>query len=256
VVAQLTLDIEPTFHVRQDVYEHLPIAQLESHFEQIVSSAYSVSLFTDWQSDRVNQVWRKRRVEGGTTSDAAPAFFGATLAPQDRHPIAAISAENCTAQMGVPGPWHERLPHFRMDYTPSSGQELQSEYFVPRHHAVAAFAAVAAIKRQIAPLLFISEIRTIAADTLWISPCHQRACVGFHFTWKQDWPAVRELLPKIESQLSPFEARPHWGKLFSMSPQRLQSLYKKLPDFRRLLLAHDPRGKFCNEFVDTYVADK
>jgi xylitol oxidase len=253
VVTKLTLDIEPTFSVRQEVYEHLPVARLENHFDTIMASAYSVSLFTDWQGESVNQVWLKRRVAEDANDTLAPSFFGAMPAPMKRHPIIALSAESCTEQMGAIGPWHERLPHFRIDHTPSKGDELQSKYFVPRHRAVAAFHAVAELREQLAPLLLISELRTIAADTLWMSQCYQEACVGFHFTWKQDWPAVRALLPIIEEQLAPFDARPHWGKLFTMAPERLQALYVKLPEFQRLLQAYDPQGKFRNPFLDTYI---
>jgi xylitol oxidase len=153
--------------------------------------------------------------------------------------------------MGIAGHWYERLPHFRMENTPSSGEELQTEYFVPRQHAVAALRAVARLR--LAPLLMISELRTIAADTLWMSPCYQQACAAIHFTWKLNWPAVRELLPLIEEQLAPFDARPHWGKLFTMPPARLQSLYQKLPDFQHLLQSYDPQGKFRNAFLDTYI---
>ena len=253
VVTKLTLDIVPTFAMQQEVYENLPLAQLEEHFDEIVSSAYSVSLFTDWQDDRVNQVWLKRRLRDETALAVAPKFFEATLAPSERHPIASLPAEPCTAQMGIPGAWYERLPHFRIDDMPSSGEELQSEYFVPRQHAVAALRAVDRLREQIAPLLQISEVRTIAADTLWMSPCYQQASVAIHFTWKKDWPAVSKLLPLIEEQLAPFNARPHWGKLFTISPARLQSLYKKLPEFQQLLRSYDPQGKFRNAFLDTYI---
>jgi xylitol oxidase len=253
VVTKLTLDIVPTFAMRQDVYENLPLTQLEEHFDAIVSSAYSVSLFTDWQNERVNQVWLKRHVTDDAAMALAPEFFGATLAATDLHPIAALSAEPCTAQMGIVGHWYERLPHFRMENTPSSGEELQTEYFVPRQHAVAALRAVTRLGEQVAPHLMISELRTIAADTLWMSPCYQQACIAIHFTWKLNWPAVRELLPLIEEQLAPFDARPHWGKLFTMPPARLQSLYEKLPDFQQLLRSYDPQGKFRNAFLDTYI---
>jgi xylitol oxidase len=155
--------------------------------------------------------------------------------------------------MGVAGPWHERLPHFRMDYTPSSGEELQSEYLVPRPQALAAINAVAPLREQIAPLLQICEVRTIAADDLWMSPCYKQACVGIHFTWKKNWEAVQNLLPLIETQLVPFNARPHWGKLFTMPPAHLQSLYKKLPDFQELLRFYDPENKFRNTFLETYI---
>jgi xylitol oxidase len=253
VVTKLTLDIFPTFDMRQDVYENLPLTQLEDHFEDIVSSAYSVSLFTDWRSARFNQVWLKRRVTGGAAFELEPEWFGATLATSHLHPIAGLSAVNCTEQMGLPGPWHERLPHFRMDYTPSSGEELQTEYLVPRQHAGAAFRLLDGLREHVASLLQISEVRTIAADNLWMSPCYQQACVSIHFTWKKNWPAVRQLLPMIEEQLAPLNARPHWGKLFTLPPARLPSLYEKLPDFRQLLRDYDPPGKFRNAFLDTYI---
>jgi xylitol oxidase len=155
--------------------------------------------------------------------------------------------------MGVPGPWYERLPHFRMGFTPSAGKELQSEYFVPRPSAVDAVLAVERLHDRISPLLMISEIRTIAADDLWMSPCYQQACVTIHFTWKPDWPAVRKVLPVIERELAPYQARPHWGKLFTMVPSQLQVGYKKLPEFVALCKKYDPQGKFRNEFLNTNV---
>ena len=253
IVTKLTLNISPTFEMRQDVYENLPLATLEHHFDQLFSSAYSVSLFSDWRSASFNQIWLKRRVQEEISLKAEPQLFGATLAAAHLHPIPGLSAENCTEQMGVGGPWFERLPHFRMDFTPSSGEELQSEYLVPRQHVFAALHAIDQLRDQVAPLLQVSEIRTIAADNLWMSPCYQQACVGIHFTWQKDWKSIRNLLPIIEERLASFDARPHWGKLFTMSPARLHSLYKKLPDFQRLLQHYDPRGKFRNAFLDKYI---
>ena len=150
--------------MRQDVYEDLPLVQLTDHFESIMSSGYSVSLFTDWQNKRINEVWVKRRVEKGDAPDAKPEFYGARLATRNLHPIAELSAENCTEQMGVPGPWYERLPHFRMGFTPSSGKELQSEYFVPRRDAVEAILAIERLRDRVSPHLLISELRTVDAD--------------------------------------------------------------------------------------------
>jgi xylitol oxidase len=155
--------------------------------------------------------------------------------------------------MGICGPWFERLPHFRMDFTPSSGEELQSEYLIPRQHAFAAFRVINQLREHVAPLLQISEVRTIAADNLWMSPCYRQACISIHFTWKKDWEGVRSVLPIIEERLAPFEARPHWGKLFTISPARLQALYKRMPDFRQLLRQYDPQGKFRNDFLDRYI---
>jgi xylitol oxidase len=251
VITRITLDIQPTYAMRQYVYENLPLRQMKDHFDDIQSSAYSVSLFTDWQKQRINEIWIKSRVGDGKAFAAPQEFFGAKLARRNHHPIAELSAENCTEQMGVPGPWYERLPHFRMGFTPSAGKELQSEYLVSRRNAVDAILAVERLRDQVTPHLLISEIRTIAADDLWMSTCYRQPSVAIHFTWKQDWPAVRRLLPVIEKELSPFQARPHWGKLFTMSPAALRTRYEKLGDFIQLATKYDPRGKFRNDFLDT-----
>lgn len=253
IITELTLEVSPSFQMQQDVYESMPLVSLDNHFDEISSSGYSVSLFTDWKSAAFTQVWVKRLVPKDETFKAEPEFFGATLATTDLHPISTLSAENCTAQLGSGGAWYERLPHFRLEFTPSSGAELQSEYILPRHHALSALHAIDDLKGSVAPLLQISEVRTIAADDLWMSPCYGQDCVAIHFTWKMDWKAVQQVLPKIEEQLAPFEAMPHWGKLFMMRPAHLQSLYKKLPEFRQLLERYDPTGKFRNSFLDTYI---
>ena len=249
VITKVTLNVQPTFMMRQYVYENLPLSQMKDNFDAIQASAYSVSLFTNWQKGRINEVWLKSRTEEGQAFNPVPEFFGAKAATKNLHPIAELSAENCTEQMGVPGPWYERLPHFRMGFTPSAGKELQSEYFVPRQHAVEAILAIERLRDQITPHLMISEIRTIAADDLWMSPCYKQNSVTIHFTWKQDWPAVRKLLPVIEKELAPFNARPHWGKLFTIAPDQLRARYEKLPDFIQLSKQYDPQGKLHNEFL-------
>ena len=253
VITKVTLDVQPSFQVRQVVYEGLSLAHLENHLDDIFSSAYSVSLFTDWQNHRATQVWIKRRVEPGESFEFAPEFYGAKLATRKLHPLADHSAENCTEQMGIPGPWYERLPHFRMNFTPSSGAELQAEYFVPRNRGYEAILAVEKLRDKVGPHLFISELRTIDEDKLWMSTCYQRPSLAIHFTWKPEWPAVKQLLPAIEEQLAPFDARPHWAKLFTMQPSRLKSLYARLPDYQELLKQYDPRGKFRNDFLNTNI---
>ncbi|HEY3744474.1 MAG TPA: D-arabinono-1,4-lactone oxidase [Bryobacteraceae bacterium] len=252
VITKVTLDIQPTYQMRQYVYENMPFNQMRDHFDAIESSAYSVSLFTDWQKRRINEVWLKARPEDASYEGPAE-LFGAKRATKNLHPIAELSAENCTAQLGVPGPWFERLPHFRMGFTPSAGKELQTEYFVPRQHAVEAILAVERLRDQIGPLLMITEIRSIAADDLWMSMAYKQPSIAIHFTWKQDWPAVRKLLPVIERELRPFKPRPHWGKLFTMTPRRLSAAYERMPDFIALCHRLDPQGKFRNEFLNANI---
>ena len=251
VVTKVTLDIQPTFQMRQYVYENLPTAQLTDNFDAIMSAGYSVSLFSDWQNHRINEVWIKEKVVDGKTDAAKLDFFGAKLATKNLHPIADISAVNCTEQMGVPGPWYERMPHFRMGFTPSSGKELQSEYFVPRKNAVEAILAVEKLRDQISPHLMITELRTIDGDNLWMSMAYKQPSLAIHFTWKQDWESVKKVLPMIEKELAPFNARPHWGKLFTLAPAQLQSRYEKMADFKKLVNEYDPKGKFRNEFLAT-----
>jgi xylitol oxidase len=248
IITKVTLQIQPTYNMRQRVFLKLPMSQLKPHFEEIMSAGYSVSLFTDWQSDSINEVWIKSRMDEKDHSQ--PEFYGAKAATKNLHPIIDHSAESCTDQMGVPGPWYERLPHFKMGFTPSSGKELQSEYFVPLKHAVEAIEAVSKLGKQIGPHLFITEIRTIAADNLWMSPCHNQTSVTIHFTWKQETEAVTKLLPLIEKALEPFNPRPHWGKIFTMSPKVLESRYEKLADFKKLVAEYDPKAKFRNGFLD------
>ncbi|HWV28184.1 MAG TPA: D-arabinono-1,4-lactone oxidase [Dyadobacter sp.] len=251
VVTKVTLDLQPTFSMDQYVYENLPLSQLKDNFDAIEGSGYSVSLFTNWASQAITEVWVKRKLND--PSIPSKEFFGGKLATKNLHPIPELSAENCTEQMGVPGPWYERMPHFKMGFTPSSGKELQTEYFVPRKNAVDAILAISKMGSQISPHLFTSEVRTIAADNLWLSPCYKRDSVAIHFTWKQDWPAVSKLLPVIEKELAPFNPRPHWGKLFTISPGLLEKRYEKLPEFRELAAQMDPKGKFRNAFLNLNV---
>jgi xylitol oxidase len=249
VVTSVTLDLQPTFKVAQSVYEHLSLNHLKDHFDEIFSSGYSVSLFTDWQHHEASEVWIKRKLAPGDKNEWQAEFFGARLATHKLHPIEGHAAEACTEQQGIPGPWYERLPHFRMNFTPSSGRELQTEYFVPHDRGYEAILAVEKLRDQISPHLFITELRTIAADNLWVSTAYQRPSLAIHFTWKPEWSEVSKILPLIEKQLEPFEPRPHWAKLFTIPPARLRSRYARLAEFQALLKHYDPGAKFRNDFL-------
>jgi xylitol oxidase len=253
IVTSLSLDIVPAFGIRQYVYENLPHEQLYEHLTDIFASAYSVSLFTDWRSPRIRQVWLKQRAGEHDPPTPGTRWYGALAADGPRHPVPGLPAANSTQQLGVPGPWHERLPHFRLDFTPSAGDELQSEYLLPQQLAAGALRAIASIGDRVAPVLRISEIRTVAADDLWLSPSYRQDSMAIHFTWINDVPAVMPVLATVEDRLAPFGARPHWGKLFTTSPAAVSRLYDRLPDFQRLLRSLDPDGKFRNKFIDTYV---
>ena len=253
VITRITLAVEPTYEVRQDVFEDLPLDGFVRHFHEIAAMGESVSFFTEWGSDAIEQVWIKRRIDPANETDRIGSLFGAAPATGERHPIRRLSPEACTPQLGVPGPWFERLPHFRMDHTPSSGDELQSEYFVGADQAPDAFLALHQLRESIAPLIQVSEVRSIAADNLLLSPASGRGSVAFHFTWQPDWPAVRQLLPAIERALESFEPRPHWGKLFTLLPEAVRARYPSLPDFVAVADAFDPAGTFRNAFVDRFV---
>jgi xylitol oxidase len=248
VVTRVALDIEPTYDVAQTVFEGLRFDEAVAHFDAVTGAAYSVSLFTTWRNpDVIDQVWLKRRPQ----TDAAPPadLFGAVPAPADRHPLPGISAVNCTAQMGVAGAWLDRLPHFRLDFTPSNGEELQSEFLVPRRHAVAALAAVRELASKISPLLQVCEVRTIAEDSLWLSSAFATDAVGLHFTWFKKQAEVEAFLPELEAALAEFDARPHWGKVFTADRAALERVYPRLDDFRSLAARLDPNRVFVNEFL-------
>jgi alditol oxidase len=251
VVTSLTLRIQPTFEIEQYVYEDLPIDDGLVGLDEILGSAYSVSLFTEWARPAIDQVWRKVRVG---EDEAPPAVLArARPADVDRHPIRALSPESCTPQRGVPGPWHERLPHFRLDHTPSVGEELQSEYFVARTDGAAAFEALLSIRALIQPVILVTEVRAIAPDSMWLSPAFERDSVAFHFTWRQLPDEVDAALTEVERVLEPFEPRPHWGKRFVMPPDRVRDRYAALPRFVELARSLDPNGIFRNPFLDRYV---
>lgn len=250
IVVRATLDLVPRFEVRQNIYVDLPFATYVDNFEAITGSAYSVSAFTHWSGDSIAHIWLKSLASAPQRSGD---FFGARPAPKPYHPIETIDPAPATEQLGVAGPWHERLPHFRMAFTPSVGAELQTEYFVPFADGPAALRALHAIQDQFNAHLMVSELRTMEADELWLSMNYRRPSLAFHFTWQPDWPAVQKVLPAIETALAPFGVRPHWGKLFTLDKPTLQSRYPRLGDFRALLSKHDPGGKFRNAFLDDTV---
>ncbi|MCT7356845.1 FAD-binding protein [Streptomyces sp. 15-116A] len=245
VVTALTLDLEPAYVVEQHVFTELPLEGLDTAtFETVMAAAYSVSLFTDWRAPGFRQVWLKRR-----TDQPLPEFGYAVPAAEKMHPVPGMPAVNCTEQFGVPGPWHERLPHFRAEFTPSSGAELQSEYLMPRRHALDALRALDAIRQVVAPVLQTCEIRTVAADEQWLSPSYGRDTVAAHFTWIEDGAAVLPVVRRLEEALAPFDARPHWGKVFTTPAADLRARYPRLDDFRALVRSLDPGGTFRNRFV-------
>lgn len=244
IVTALDLDVVPTFQVQQSVYEGLAWERLDAELDAVMGAAYSVSLFTDW-SGAGPSIWAK-------SVDAEPpgeTLHGATRATTARHPIPGADPEWTTSQSG-PGPWWDRLPHFRREFTPSAGDELQTEYLVPRGHGLAAIHAVRDLADQVRPLLLVSEVRAVAHDALWLSPSHTDDCLALHFTWKPDVARVHDLLPMLDDALAPFRARPHWGKVFRTTPDRLRLAYPRLDDFGALAERLDPRGVFRNAFTD------
>jgi len=252
IVTKATIEVVPSFEVSQRVYEDLPLPVLDDHFADIMAAGYSVSLFTDWRAPRLTQVWIKQR-EGETSKVADEPWFTATPAQAQRNPVPGGSPDACTQQLGVPGRWYDRLPHFRPGFRPSAGAELQSEYLLPIATAVPALHALAEVAERVAPVLQICEVRVIAADRLWLSPFYRQPSVGFHFTWVLDPGPVLPVVALVERQLAPLRARPHWGKVFTTSPQALRESYPRLPDFLRLMAQRDPAGKFRNAFTDRYL---
>jgi alditol oxidase len=250
-ITRVTLDVEPAYEVRQRVFERMRWDALLEHFDAIEGSGYSVSAFTRWGED-VEQVWVKSRATEAP-EEVRDELFGAVAAKVDRHPIIGLDPVNCTPQLGVAGLWSDRLPHFRMGFTPSSGDEIQSEFFVARDRAVAAIEAMRGLGDRLEPLLLVSEIRAIAADELWLSPQYGQDTVALHFTWTREPEAVGDVLADVEAALRPLAARPHWGKAFVARAAQIAPLYERLPDFAALMERVDPRGAFRNAWLERCV---
>lgn len=251
VITSITLDIVPSFQIAQRVYLDLPYRRWQQHFDAITGAGYSVSVFTTWRGDHADQLWVKSLADQDEPVDT----FGAVAADRPMHPIRTASAQNVTPQLGVPGPWHQRLPHFVPEFEPSGGAEIQSEFFVRRPDAPAAIEALRGIGEQLAPALQISEVRTMAADQGWLSPAHDQdgvGSVGFHFTWRNDQSLVEAHVPLVERALAPFSPRPHWGKVFSGTPRPIE-LYPQAQRFLDLAARLDPRGVFRNDSLDRQV---
>ena len=249
IVYQYELRIEPTYEIRQVVYPNIPLDILQRNFDPIMSTAYSVSYFTDWGSDQVGNLWCKFRAD-----EVIPdSIGGCAQADKKYHPITSVNPEACTEQLGVPGDWHQRLSHFKLEYTPSVGEEIQTEFFIDRKDASAAIEVLSKLGDEITPLLWITELRTIAADDLWLSGAYQRDTLGIHFTWKKE-DAIYPVVEKVEAALRPFNYRPHWGKVFTAEAQYLKSVYPKMSEFKALVEALDPTKKFENSFTRRFLA--
>lgn len=251
VVTHLTLRLEPSYRMVQRVYQGLAIDVLEQNLEAVMGAGYSVSLFTDWAEGQIRQVWVKSRVEPGAERAAGPReLFGAPVATRPLHPLPEAPAEACTEQGDRAGAWFERLPHFRLEFQPSFGEELQSEYFVPFEAGYEAIRAVEALRAELQPVLYVSELRAMAADDLWLSGQYRRRSLGIHFTWRREWDAVQAVLPRVEAALQPFGARPHWGKVFTLDPAMVRERCPRFQDFAALRREFDPEGRMLNPFLE------
>ncbi len=246
IMVRLTLALEPTYQVRQDVYRGMPWSALFDDLDAVLGAAYSVSVFTTWAEDTVQQVWLKSRLDQGTPPEL---LFGVPSVPESAI-IEGATEDSQTRIGGVPGSWAQRLPHFRLDSVPSAGDEIQSEYFVARSDGVAALRAVREHADVIAPILLITELRTAAADELWLSPAYRKDVLAIHFTWKNDADAVLAVLPAIEAALAPFSPRPHWGKVNLMDAATIAGAHPRIADAKALFTRLDPDGVFSNAYLE------
>jgi xylitol oxidase len=245
IVTRVTLAVEPSYTLSQRVYLDMEWDQLAGHLDAITSAGRSVSVFHRF-GERVREVW----VKGAAAGSGPSSLFGALAAAEPRNPVPGADPAFSTAQLGEPGPWCDRLPHFRAAFTPSAGEEIQSEWFVARADGIAAITALRdELGPRIGPLLYVSEMRTIAADELWLSPHYRRDSIGLHFTWQREPEAVRAICMEVERVLEPFAPRPHWGKAFASGAAGLAGLYPRMADFLALRSELDPRGAFINTWL-------
>lgn len=252
IVSRVTLDVEPSFRARQDIYRNLPWSAIEGDgLAKLMGLGYSVSLFTEYGDD-ISAMWVKTRIPEGQDDVEVPDEIDG--ARRDPRQVGLVSDDDNTTPMdGSVGPWHERLPHFRIDRTPSNGEEIQSEYFVALADGAAAVAAVRTLADRIQPHLLVTELRAVAADDLWLSETQGRDSLCIHFTWARHVDEVAALLPQIESVLEPFTARPHWGKVSTLDAAAIEARYPRIGEFRELVTQWDPSGKFGGGYLDRLV---
>ena len=241
VVVRLALDLQPTYSIRQDVYGGLTWDTVLGDFDAVTGGGYSVSLFTpDWGGDGPRLAFVKRRLD----VDGVPDEWLGARRRDGQVPIFDTPDPNITVQ-GRLGPWFEGLPHFRVDSTPSAGAEIQSEWFVDRADAPDAIRALRAVAPRFAGTLLVSEIRTIAADGLWLSEAYERDAVALHFTWADDAAAVARAVDVVEDALAPFAARPHWGKVHHFGADAIARVVPRAADARAVFERLDPEGVFA-----------
>jgi alditol oxidase len=246
VVVSLTLDVQPTYRARQDVYQNVSWDAALDRFDEVTGAGYSVSVFTRWEPELLGDVWVKTRLSSDGEAVPDELLDGSRVV--DVNPLEGLP--DLTELGGVPGPWLARLPHFRLDGKPSFGDEIQSEYFVPRSDAPAALRAVRELAPVIQPVLFVSELRSAASDDLWLSGAYQRDFLAIHFTWHNDDAGVRAVLPLVEAALAPFGARPHWGKLHLFDAAAIARVHPRVADAREVFERLDPEGRFANAHLE------
>jgi xylitol oxidase len=252
VVTAVTLAVEPVYDVAQQVVDGVAPGEVMTHLDEVFAAGDSVSAFATWGHGDPVRLWVKRRTDRDRPPLAGD-WLGGRPATGPQHPVRGVDPAACTEQLGRPGPWHERLPHFRLDHTPSHGDELQTEYLVAREHAADALGEVGGLGGRIAPVLLVSELRTMAADDLWLSPAYGRDTLAVHFTWRADPDAVLPVVAALDDALAPFGARPHWGKVFTADAETVAARYPRHADARALRRALDPDDVFGNAFLDTYL---
>jgi len=258
VVYRLTLNVIPTLYLSQRVYTDLPLSALKDHFKDIMGSGYSVSLFTNLKEPIIGQIWVKKVSVNNQMPDWPKELFGAKINSETLHPHSVVDQpeEICTDSMGTICPWYQIFPLIKPHHICSPYSELQSEYFIPLENAYDAIERLHTIRHLIAPYLWGMEIRTIAADNLWLSPCYGKDCVAIHSTWKYDMVNVLKAMKLIEDQLAPWKPLPHWGKLSTLAPANIQAGYPKLDDWKRVVELYDPEGKFRNQFLHEKIFSK
>ncbi len=252
VFTKYKLKIVPSFSIRQVVYENINIESIANNFDLVFDRAYSVSFFSNWAQNSTGQIWMKF-LDDSKPFNISSDWIDGNLAKVKQHPVKINDASPCTDQLATSGKWLDRLPHFKLNSSPVSGDEVQTEYLVDRRYVKQYISELAEIGDEIASKVYTTEIRTIKADDLWLSGAYERETVGFHFTWRKSDSLVN-FLPKIESILGKHDGRPHWGKLFDVPKDKLPSRYPKFSDFEVLLQKYDPNKKFRNNFINKYFS--
>uniref|UniRef100_A0A915D0Y3 FAD-binding PCMH-type domain-containing protein n=1 Tax=Ditylenchus dipsaci TaxID=166011 RepID=A0A915D0Y3_9BILA len=256
IVTQVTLQAQPTYNLAINVFENMDMSVLDTQLYNITHSGYAINMWSTFGTPGVlDQVWITTKVDsnGVNAYGNVSQLYGAPAATAQSSPIAALPPTYVVPQMGIVGPYYERLTDYDLGLSGQEGQQTQSEYYVDFDDFVPALKALQTLSAEINAVVYVALFRITEKDELWMSPQYKKTTMAIHFSWQPKLDQVMALLPKIEAALAPFNPIPHWGKLYTLKPEQYLPLLPKYPEWREQVELHDPTHKFRNKWLEENI---